>query len=492
MKPAPPVTIALTGSYPTDGVRDLRGPRRLGQDDPGEAAGGVGCRRRGRSWRRGSRAGRRSGERIREVLLHGEDVSPVGRGRPLRRRPRGARRTGDPPGARARRGRRVRPLPRLLARVPGDRAKARNRGGPAAQPHRRRRAAPRPDVRPACSTPPRPRSARGARATASSAKARSSTPRSTPRTGSWASSIPNGSSCSTARSPPDAGGAGTGVRCSRISPVLERIREQDEAKRLLEAALRDGPAHAYLLPRAAGRRQADRGARVRRRAARRSRPRLPSRPSRPVRARAARRPDPDRRHPPAPPRPAHAAVRGRPARVRRPRGALDERGRGGRAAQGPRGAAALRRVILLLADELGSLPETIRSRCQPVPVPPAVGASRAGGGGRARAGTFRRTRRRRSHAWPAGASTGWSGCSTRRRPSAGSGLLAVARSVYRDPEFRRGERAAEFVDRCGRRVGRTGEGRGGGASSSTSTSRPARGSSVSAAPSAGPSGRSSS
>ena len=29
--------------------------------------------------------------------------------------------------------------------------------------------------------------------------------------------------------------------------MLERIREQDEAKRLLEAALRDGPAHAYLL-----------------------------------------------------------------------------------------------------------------------------------------------------------------------------------------------------------------------------------------------------
>ena len=130
---------------------------------------------------------------------------------------------------------------------------------------------------------------------------------------------------------------------------------------------------------------------LRGRAARRPRARRARDASRPLRARAARRPDPHRRHPHAAPRPAHAAVRGVAPRLPRLRRRHDERGRGGRAAQGSRGAAVLRgdRAV---ANDLGPLPETIRSRCQLVPfrrlseraVREAIARARAGARGRAR------------------------------------------------------------------------------------------------------------
>ena len=138
--------------------------------------------------------------------------------------------------------------------------------------------------------------------------------------------------CSTARSPP--------------SEIAEQVREQVRAA-LASSTRRSacstrrspkGPAHAYLFHGPARRRQARARARVRARAARHD----AHGASRSLRARRARRDDPDRRDPRAPPRPAHAPVRGRPARVPRPQRAPDERGRRRRAAQGSRGAAAVR------------------------------------------------------------------------------------------------------------------------------------------------------
>ena len=94
------------------------------------------------------------------------------------------------------------------------------------------------------------------------------------------------------------------------------LPEQPEAKRLLAAALAEGPAHAYLLhgPAGVGKRAAARAfaaALLGDERARRGRD-----APRPLRARAARRDDPDRRDARAPSRPAHASVRGGPARLR--------------------------------------------------------------------------------------------------------------------------------------------------------------------------------
>ena len=89
-------------------------------------------------------------------------------------------------------------------------------------------------------------------------------------------------------------------------------------------------------------------------------------PSRPVRARRPRRDDPHRRDPRAAPRPAHAPVRSRPARL--PHLSAD--------LMNEDAADALLKdleepppyaVIVLVADDLGPIPETIRSRCQLVP-----------------------------------------------------------------------------------------------------------------------------
>src|SRR5438105_8370659 len=75
--------------------------------------------------------------------------------------------------------------------------------------------------------------------TGSNARTRTSGTWSPTATGSWPTCSPSASSPSTARFPP------------RRSPPMsvttfETFSEQPEAKRLLAAALADGPAHAYL------------------------------------------------------------------------------------------------------------------------------------------------------------------------------------------------------------------------------------------------------
>ena len=95
-----------------------------------------------------------------------------------------------------------------------------------------------------------------------------------------------------------------------LAMTFAAVAEQAEAKRLLSAALADGPAHAYLLhgPPGVGKRRRSRC--LRRRAARRPRARRAAHAPRSLRARAARRPDPDRRHP----RAAHATCTCAPSR----------------------------------------------------------------------------------------------------------------------------------------------------------------------------------
>ena len=78
--------------------------------------------------------GTQLGEAIRDLVLHGLEMTAVGRGRPVRVGAGGARRAGDPPGARARRVGGLRPLRRLVDRLPGDRARARRRARARAEP----------------------------------------------------------------------------------------------------------------------------------------------------------------------------------------------------------------------------------------------------------------------------------------------------------------------------------------------------------------------
>ena len=203
------------------------------------------------------------GEAIRELRpRRARDDAP---GRRRRSSPRRAPSTSAavirPALERGARGR-LRPLRRLVGRLPGHRPRARRRARARAQPRRDRRAPARPHVRAATSTRrrrrapalgrPRPDRARGRRLPPAR---RRRLPPASPR------SSPSASSPSTARS-----------RRTR-SPTMsassfEAFSEQAEAKRLLGAALAEGPAHAYLFhgPPGVGKRGAR--ARVRARAAR--------------------------------------------------------------------------------------------------------------------------------------------------------------------------------------------------------------------------------
>ena len=102
-------------------------------------------------------------------------------------------------------------------------------------------------------------------------------------------------------------------------------------------------------------------------------------------------------------------------------------------------------VIVLVADDLGPLPETIRSRCQLVPFTrlseraireeiagraPGLEPTEAASLARLAAGRLDRAARLLDPA------------SARRRET----LLEVARSVYRDPEFEPGEAAQRILD----------------------------------------------
>ena len=231
-------------------------------------------------------------------------------------------------------------------------------------------------------------------------------------------------SCSTRRGPPTS----SPRRC--MEPFAS-VPEQPEAKRLLAAALSDGGAQAYLLhgPAGVGKRTAAFAfavRRARRRAARRGA--LASRPLPPA---AARGDDPHRRHQGAPPRPAHAAVRGRPARLSRPRRRPDERGGGRRAAQGSRGAAAVR----------GHRPRRGRAGAAAADDPLALpahsvhAALRSGGAGVDRRPRRRSEARRRSHVLARASGGRLDRARRLLDPDAAARrdeLIATARAVYRD------------------------------------------------------------
>ena len=224
--------------------------------------------------------------------------------------------------------------------------------------------------------------------------------------------------------------------------MLERIREQDEAKRLLQAALRDGPAHAYLFhgPPGVGKQSAALGFAGELigdsdRASRRAHPDLyvlePLGDQ--IRIDDIRL--------------LHHDLHMRPFEAdRRVYVVLSAHTLNEDAADAllkDLEEPPLYAVLILVADELGPLPETIRSRCQPIPFrrlseravreevaerAPVLSEDETTALARVAGGRLDRVERLLD---PKAAE---------RR----SGLLAVARSVYRDPEFRPAA-AAEFV-----------------------------------------------
>ena len=144
-------------------------------------------------------------------------------------------------------------------------------------------------------------------------------------------------------------------------------------------------------------------------------------------------------------------------------------------------------VVVLVADELGPLPETIRSRCQLVPFRRLSERAVRAEVERLAPG-LSPTSRRRSRGSPPGGSTGSSGCSTPRPPRRRGELLAVARAVYADPGVRPGRGGADRPRARGRARG-PGAGRGRGGGRRARASRTARPSSTSSGPSAAPSAR---
>ena len=108
-------------------------------------------------------------------------------------------------------------------------------------------------------------------------------------------------------------------------------------------------------------------------------------------------------------------------------------------------------VVVLVADDVGPLPETIRSRCQPVPFrrlseravravvderAPGLSENQAAAVARVAAGRLDRVERLIDPA------------SSERR----SKLLELARAVYRDPDFVPGEASAAVVEAAGERA----------------------------------------
>ena len=134
-------------------------------------------------------------------------------------------------------------------------------------------------------------------------------------------------------------------------------------------------------------------------------------------------------------------------------------------------------VIVLVADELGPLPETIRSRCQPVPfrrlseraVRAVIEERRAGALGERDDGACARRR-----------PDGWTGSERLLDPEGGRAALRPARARARGLPRRRSScrrRAAEFVTEAAGESGAARRRPRRRRSSSTSICRPARGSS---------------
>ena len=263
MKPAPPVTTPAP-SYPRRDVRDLRGPRRLGQDHPGELlaerleeAGRevVATREPG---------GTPLGERVRELLLGGPTIAPWAEAALFAAARAELVERGHPAGARARSGRRLRPLPRLVARVPGHRARPRRRPRARAEPRAIGRPPPRRDL------PAAPRARRGGarcgpptdRIEREGEDVPARRRRGLPR--ARRDSSPSGSSTSTRSQAGRGGRAGGPVTASRA--FLSRPRPS-----ACSTPRCRGAGARLPLPRAAGRREAPRRARLRGGAARRPR-----------------------------------------------------------------------------------------------------------------------------------------------------------------------------------------------------------------------------
>ena len=292
MKPAPPVTTARTRSYPRAGARRLRRNR--------------GDRRVGKATQAALLAEHRA-RRGREVVLHFPlyDENPfsvavadylngvfggVGRGASWARRrcstpaTASTRGRGDPAGARARHDRRLRPLRRLdaratrgEARAASDRARVLDWLEPSSSASsgcRDRTSSSLLDLEPALA-----RTLVGRKAARSytamrrtSTRARTSTsPRRGRSTSSWRRATPDAGAWSVLagdddfreprRSPRTSGRPSCSIVCS------SRTRRSACSS----AALADEPGARVPLPRPGRRGQAPRGARVRRRAARRPR-----------------------------------------------------------------------------------------------------------------------------------------------------------------------------------------------------------------------------
>ena len=112
------------------------------------------CGRTSKSWAamwsaRASPAAPSSGEKVRDLLLGGTQISPWAEAGLFAAARAELVVRGDRPGARARGRRRLRPLPRLVARVPGDRARPRRRSRARAEHRRDPRHPARRDVPPA-------------------------------------------------------------------------------------------------------------------------------------------------------------------------------------------------------------------------------------------------------------------------------------------------------------------------------------------------------
>ena len=119
-------------------------------------------------------------------------------------------------------------------------------------------------------------------------------------------------------------------------------------------------------------------------------------------------------------------------------------------------------MIVLVADDLGPIPETIRSRCQLVPFTRlSERAIREVIDARAPE-LDEDAARRRSRGSPAAGSTGSRGCSTRAPPRRRDALLEQARAVYREPGFEPADAAAALLECCRGERGAEAQGARGG------------------------------
>ena len=103
-------------------------------------------------------------------------------------------------------------------------------------------------------------------------------------------------------------------------------------------------------------------------------------------------------------------------------------------------------VIVLVADDLGPIPETIRSRCQLVPFTRLSERAIRERGRRPCARARRGSAEPRWRASRAGGSTGSRGCSTRRRRARRETLLEQARAVYSEPAFEPADAASALLE----------------------------------------------